>query len=753
MQNGTATVVYGQAGWPGLAVLDLATQGAGQVTVVHGGGDLEFLGTSVAGVGRFDAALPMTPGQTHPQLGDDVAVGAPGTQVASKLFAGAVYVLRGVASGTPSASYTTGDFGNGMNTAGVVYSGATAGDQAGLTVARLGNMLLDPSGFETFAIGAPFNDGIGKVDSSSVYLVAGGAGPQGFDLGLIPTGAAIQVQGAATGNGLLGVAVCGGGDFNEDGVLDIVLGYPNASYVVSPTVHIAAGRVWILDGAKALASSGIVYLGNTAAGFPLLELSGGASGDHAGSSVASGDHDGDGRPDVAIGAPGAASPPHPQDPTGVANLETGRAHVVYGPVLKLESLSPSTTWFGGPDVTIEALGVPDEDMDVIVEGVPAQVLAVVPGASGSITFEPPAPPTPGILADVVVQSSNGDQALPDALQYQALAIASGPAPPSGYEGSTVDFTGSAFSTPADTLVTVEGFPATVTALDALAGTMTVELPDGPPGAVPLDVVVTNSNGSVAIPDSLAYLPVVVGEVTPTSGPQTAGIHVPGATPFEGTPPFSVAVDVDIAGSDTVDPEDIIVEFGTDVLGFREATIEAVVGSIVTVSLPYFLLGPTDTIVDVRVRLTGSDDSGVHEDVFTYLASDFTELPGFAKPGLGPDPPTAAMAGQMEASGDVLLLMNNLGGIDNLATFLLFSTGLAMPPIPAAGGLIGVDYMPQFVFMLPGGSAFLFVSDTLPDTIDPAVDGMSVYIQVITRESDGVVTEYGFTDVLQLTFDL
>jgi hypothetical protein len=62
-------------------------------------------------------------------------------------------------------------------------------------------------------------------------------------------------------------------------------------------------------------------------------------------------------------------------------------------------------------------------------------------------------------------------------------------------------------------------------------------------------------------------------------------------------------------------------------------------------------------------------------------------------------------------------------------------------------------MPEFVFLLPTGSDFLSISDTLPDMIDPAADGMSVYIQLITRETDGVLTEHGFTDVLKLTFDL
>ncbi|MHC5212228.1 MAG: IPT/TIG domain-containing protein [Planctomycetota bacterium] len=752
MQNGTATVVYGQAGWPAQSSLDLGSLGAGQVTIVHGVASFQFAGFSVAGIGRFDAVLPMTAGQTHPLLGDDVAIGAPGTQVGSDLFAGAVYVLRGVASGTPAVSYTTADFGNGPNTAGVVYSGTAPGDQAGLGVARVGNMLMDAGGFETFAAAAPFNDGIGKADSSSVYLIAGGVGPQGFDLGQIPLGAAIQVQGAATNNGQLGVAVCSAGDMNEDGVRDVAIGYPNATLVLNPNVFLAAGRVHVLDGAKLLASNGIVYLGDAGAAYSLIQLSGEASGDYAGASLAGGDANGDARPDIAIGAPGAASPPNAQDPTGVVNLETGRGHVFYGPILKLVGLSPGTTWFGGPDVTLDVLGLPAEDVTVLVEGVAVDPLMITPGAVGSIIFSPPALPSPGLLADVTVQSPNGDGTLTDVLQYETLAIASGPSPPTGFAGNTVEFTGSAFSTLADTLVTVEGVPATVTLLDASAGTMTVELPVGPAGSVPLDVVVTNSNGSVTLSDALTYLPLVVGEVQPASGPQTAGIFVPGAIPFEGTPPYSVAVTVDVAGMATPTADDLIVEFGTDELGFREAPIEAIVGNVVTVSLPYWLLGP-DALVDVRVRLVGTSDFGIHEDVFTYEASDFTELPGFAKPGLGADPPTAVMSGQMEVDGQVLLLMNNLGGADNQAVVLLFSTGLATPPIPAAGGLIGVQYLPQFVFMLPSGAEFLFISDMLPDMIDPAVDGMSVYIQLITRENNGVVTEHGFTDVLQLTFDL
>src|SRR5262249_13673999 len=82
-ENGTATVFYGRPGLGALNILDLATQGAGQVTVVHGGADFDFMGFSVAGIGKFDPVLPMTNNQFNLFFGDDVALGAPGTSLGS----------------------------------------------------------------------------------------------------------------------------------------------------------------------------------------------------------------------------------------------------------------------------------------------------------------------------------------------------------------------------------------------------------------------------------------------------------------------------------------------------------------------------------------------------------------------------------------------------------------------------------------------------------------------------------------------
>jgi hypothetical protein len=126
------------------------------------------------------------------------------------------------------------------------------------------------------------------------------------------------------------------------------------------------------------------------------------------------------------------------------------------------------------------------------------------------------------------------------------------------------------------------------------------------------------------------------------------------------------------------------------------------------------------------------------------------LPGLAQAGLLPKPPVLVAAGEMKASGNMLLLMDNLGGSLAQAGLLYFGLSLFDPPVPSMGGFIGVNAMPQFIFMLPGGTDTQHVSQVLPEMIDPAVLGMSVYMQLVMQQTDGMVTQHAFTDVLQLT---
>ena len=750
-QNGTATLLYGQAGFPFLQTFDLATLAPGEGTVVYGVGELQFLGYSVAGLGRFDAVLPMTNGETDPLLGDDVAIGAPGTQSGSKVLAGAAYVLRGVNAGSHDASYLASDFGNGPGTAGIVLVGAALGDQAGSAVARVGPLAVAAPGFTQLAISAPFNDGLGKADSGSAYLVYGGSGPQGSDLGLLPPAAGVTVWGATTAGGQRGVFVADAGDFDSDGQRDIAVAHPNAALIVGPSAYVGAGRVRILDGALLYAAAGPAYLGGFVP-WTLMDFSGEGAGDFAGAALAAGDLNGDGELDLAVGAPAAASDPKPGDPTGVAALETGRAHAVYGAALRLTALQPPASWYGGPPVTITADGVP-ASVSVTVQGQAASVLAVVPGVTGSITFQVPPPPSPEALADVAVTSSLGSDTLADALQYLPLAVASGPTPAESFAGASAAFTGQGFSTVADTSVTVDGFPATVTAVDGLAGTMTVLLPDGPPDHVPLDVAIENSNGATLLAGSLVYTPILVSDVSPGAGPQTSGVFDEAAVPFTGQPPVEVAVTVLLEGGAPLPAGDLVIEFGTEELGYRQGVDPQIAGDVVTVSLPPFLLGPQNVTVDVRARLLSSGETGSLSQAFTYQASDYTELDEFSQPGLGPGAPAALMAGEFTNGGEVLLLMTGWQGPLAVGEVLLLGSELARPPVEVLGGLLGVQAQPEFIVMLPGGVAQLSISQAMPTDIPPSADGVSLYLQVITKESSGGGFVYGFSNVLQMTIDL
>ena len=756
-QNGTATVLFGQPGFPALTTIDLSLQGAGQVTVVHGTSDLQFMGFSVAGIGRFDPVLPMTANQTNLLLGDDVAIGAPGTTAGAKFFAGAVYVLRGTASGTPAASYTAADFGNGTFKAGVVYAGSVAGDQAGYSVAPAGDVIFDGQGFDDFLITAPYSDGVGKPDSGSVYVIGGnflGANPQGFDLGLVgfgnPAIIAIHIQGAATNDGSLGVLAARAGDWDGDNFPDLVLGFPNATVVSGANVFVAAGRARILDGAVVLSSSGTVDLSNTGAGYQLLELQGEATGTHVGTGIAMGDFNGDGQKDVSVGADRAPSDPLPGDLSGLANLRTGRAHVVYGPVIRLSAITPSTSHFGGPGVTLSVLNAPSA-VQVLVDGKDAHVSAVVEGAAGSITFDPPKPLVAGNLADVSFNTSAGDITYKNVLQYTPLSVTTGPSPSSGFAGLSVQFTGKAFSTIADTSVIVRQgalqFPATVTAVDGIAGTMTVQLPGGPAGNVPLDVLVTNTNGTTTLAGSLTYLSLVVGAVNPPQGLQTSGVFSAGKVPYEGQPAVPVTVTVTPASGPV--PPDLVLEFGTAASGFKQATITGIVGTAVSALLPAFEFG-AQTVVDVRA--TGGGNTGLNTGAFTYLASDFKEFAQYSKAGYGSSPPRTLMAGEFKSGGNVLLQMSNWP-VQNQIAILFVGIGITEPALPIKGGLFPINAgLPFFSFFLPfPGIPGTSIAMTLP-ALDPAAEGFPMYMHVMTKESVLGQVKFGFSNLLSATIN-
>src|SRR5262249_31941377 len=153
---------------------------------------------------------------------------------------------------------------------------------------------------------------------------------------------------------------------------------------------------------------GTVDLSNGFAGWDLMQLQGESTACFAGSGLSAGDFNGDGSTDIVVGAFGAPSDQSPFDPTALAHLKTGRPHVIYGPVLRVSSIPPPPSWFGGPTVPLPALTVPAVGLNVRVDGVAATVPGVVPGDSGTIPFAPPKPAVKGALADVTLDTSAGD---------------------------------------------------------------------------------------------------------------------------------------------------------------------------------------------------------------------------------------------------------------------------------------------------------------------------------------------------------
>jgi len=129
-------------------------------------------------------------------------------------------------------------------------------------------------------IGAYGNDGGGGPGSGAVYLFYG---PVSGQISLSDADAILLGSGA---NELAGYALAGAGDVDQDGYDDFLIGAPGGG---------RAGLAYLIYGPEA----GVIDLGNFDAMF-----TGEAADDSAGMAVAGvGDVDGDGYPDVAIGAP------------------------------------------------------------------------------------------------------------------------------------------------------------------------------------------------------------------------------------------------------------------------------------------------------------------------------------------------------------------------------------------------------------------------------------------------------------------
>jgi hypothetical protein len=247
---------------------------------------------------------------------DDVLVGAPSNT------AGGAYILYGPQTassftddisllGTPGAFSAAGgfyfdtdtktDFAVGSEGVVTLFDGdsleasfdeitvSSAGNDFGETVSNVGD--INGDGFEDLAVGAP------ESGSGSVFLYTDAAALS-YDA---------ELKGSAT-NDDAGYAVSGA-DIDGDGYSDVIVGAPknDSNGVQSGAVYLNLGPI---SADQKLSNSNTIYLGESA-------------GCLAGTSVSSGDPDGNGSLGVVIGEPGC---------NDGAYTETGKVFVDFGPV-------------------------------------------------------------------------------------------------------------------------------------------------------------------------------------------------------------------------------------------------------------------------------------------------------------------------------------------------------------------------------------------------------------------------------------
>lgn len=268
LDSGAAYVVWGRSADSPVTLASVATGTRGFRITGEAAGDAA--GSAIVAVGDLN--------------GDgkaDMLVGAPGSD-AGGVDAGAAYVVFGKGTGT-AVSLADVALGSG----GYRITGAFDGEQAGATLAALGDVNAD--GLGDMLVGAA--DGVyilyGKADTAEMSLADVATGIGGFMI--VPE----------AGTDLTGLTVAGGGDLNRDGIADIVIGTPQDA-----EGGFQAGATYVVwGGSRGPIDLGLVALG--AGGAKVV----GAAGSFSGSSVAiAPDMNGDGAAELVIGSPGGDEP-------------------------------------------------------------------------------------------------------------------------------------------------------------------------------------------------------------------------------------------------------------------------------------------------------------------------------------------------------------------------------------------------------------------------------------------------------------
>jgi hypothetical protein len=240
----------------------------------------------------------------------DIIVGAHQADVGDSNAAGKSYVVFGQTNwsdATISASSLDG-------TNGFTLTGIDSGDFAGYSVSGAGD--INGDGIDDIIIGARLGDPNGKQESGESYVVFGRTDgfAANFDLSTLNGSNGFTINGANAGD-VSAVSVSAAGDFNGDGIADVVIG----AYRAGPNQN-ASGQAYVVYGKSDGFDSDVNLFDLD--GVNGTAINGVDFADFTGWSVSgAGDVNGDGVDDIIVGA-------HKAEQSG--DDELGAAYVVFG---------------------------------------------------------------------------------------------------------------------------------------------------------------------------------------------------------------------------------------------------------------------------------------------------------------------------------------------------------------------------------------------------------------------------------------
>jgi 5'-nucleotidase/UDP-sugar diphosphatase len=296
---GESFVVFGsRSGFN--ADLDLSSLNGTNGFVINGIADRDFSGKPVSAAG-----------DVNNDGIDDLIIGARGADPNNSIYAGQAYVVFGSSSGF-AANFELSAL-DGTN--GFTIDGINDFDILGISVSGAGDVNGD--GIDDVIVGAYYADPNGQDYAGQSYVIFGRDGGFGanFDPSTLDGTNGFAINGISDGD-YSGRSVSSAGDFNGDGIDDVIIG----ATLASSDTNAYTGQVYVVYGSRDGFTSSVELADLN--GTNGVIFNGVNSGDLIGFSVSTaGDVNADGIDDVIIGG-------RTVDSNG--NLDAGESYVVFG---------------------------------------------------------------------------------------------------------------------------------------------------------------------------------------------------------------------------------------------------------------------------------------------------------------------------------------------------------------------------------------------------------------------------------------